>query len=54
MQCTESLRVAVAVCVLAVPAAAHATTERVHTTVADAARAKGSFKLIGHSPLNAA
>ena len=46
------LKVAVAACVLTVPAAAHATTERVHTMVADAARAKGSFKLIGHSPLN--
>jgi hypothetical protein len=46
------LKVVVAASVLAVPAAAHATTEPTHTTIAAAARARGSFKQVGHNALN--
>jgi hypothetical protein len=46
------LKIVVAASMLTVPAAAHATTESTHTTIAEAARARGSFKQIGHTALN--
>jgi hypothetical protein len=46
------LKIVVAASLLAIPAAAHATTESIQTTVAVAARAKGSFKQVGHNALN--